>query len=186
MAITPGPNNVLLANSGLRFGLRRTAPLVMGIQAGVFVQNLVVAAGLGALFISQPWLQLVLKIIGSAYVLWLAWHSLRAAGASDEEAVAPIGFLAAAAFQFANPKSWLGSIASATAFLPAGEFDPVRVVAIALVAALVGTPCNIVWTLFGVGLKRLLARPQALMVVNRVLAALLACTIVLFWFPASH
>ena len=34
--ITPGPNNLLLAASGIRFGFRRTLPHVVGIQCGVY------------------------------------------------------------------------------------------------------------------------------------------------------
>jgi threonine/homoserine/homoserine lactone efflux protein len=183
MAITPGPNNILLTNSGLKFGVRRTLPLIAGVQTGVFAQNLGVAGGLGALFLSQPWLQIALKVIGSGYILWLAWHSLRSTAPTDGTEAIPIGFLTATLFQFANPKSWLSAITSATAFLGAGNIDLLRILAIAVVAAIVGTPSNFVWTLFGVGLKRILARPRALLIVNRVFATVLASTIILFWLP---
>jgi threonine/homoserine/homoserine lactone efflux protein len=181
MAITPGPNNILLANSGLAFGLRRTVPLILGVQAGVLVENLGVAFGLGALFVSQPWLHWVLKVAGTLYVLWLAIHSLRSAAPEERTTAAPIGFWAAAAFQFANPKSWIAAIASATAFLDASAFDPVRIALVALTAAIVGTPCNVVWALFGVGLRRFITRPRAMRVVTIVLAVALAATAIFFW-----
>jgi threonine/homoserine/homoserine lactone efflux protein len=38
MSITPGPNNLLLASSGVNFGLRRTLPMVFGISVGCAVQ----------------------------------------------------------------------------------------------------------------------------------------------------
>ncbi|CAK9886982.1 MAG: hypothetical protein XXXJIFNMEKO3_03432 [Candidatus Erwinia impunctatus] len=34
MSITPGPNNLLLATSGVHFGLRRTLPMMLGIVTG--------------------------------------------------------------------------------------------------------------------------------------------------------
>lgn len=38
MSITPGPNNLLLASSGVNFGLRRTLPMLFGICVGCAVQ----------------------------------------------------------------------------------------------------------------------------------------------------
>ncbi len=38
MSITPGPNNLLLASSGVNFGLRRTLPMLLGICVGCAVQ----------------------------------------------------------------------------------------------------------------------------------------------------
>ncbi len=34
MSITPGPNNLLLAASGVNFGLRRSVPMMVGITLG--------------------------------------------------------------------------------------------------------------------------------------------------------
>lgn len=184
MAITPGPNNILLANSGLTFGLRRTVPLILGVQAGVLLENVAVSFGLGALFVSQPWLHWALKVVGTGYVLWLSFHSLRSAAPEERSTATPIGFWAAAAFQFANPKSWIAAIASATAFLDAEAFDPVRIGAVAITAAVVGTPCNVVWALFGVGLRRFISQPRAMRIVSIVLAVALAATSVFFWLPS--
>ena len=40
MSITPGPNNLLLAASGVNFGLRRTLPMMLGITFGCALQCL--------------------------------------------------------------------------------------------------------------------------------------------------
>ena len=44
-SITPGPNNLMLASSGLAFGFRRTLPLLLGVQTGFQCLLLAVAAG---------------------------------------------------------------------------------------------------------------------------------------------
>jgi threonine/homoserine/homoserine lactone efflux protein len=38
MSITPGPNNLLLASSGVNFGLRKTLPMTFGITLGCALQ----------------------------------------------------------------------------------------------------------------------------------------------------
>ncbi|MFC0681264.1 LysE family translocator [Lysobacter korlensis] len=183
MAITPGPNNVLLADSGLRFGLRNTVPLILGVQTGVLVQNLLVGAGLGAVFVAHPAVQVGLKVAGTLYVLWMVWRSWSSSGLAERSSDRPVGFVAAAAFQLVNPKSWLASTASVSAFLHADRVDLAMIVLLALVAMLVGTPCNVLWAVLGLTLKRLLSTPRALVAVNRMLAALLAMTAGLFWLP---
>ena len=72
-AITPGPNNMLLTSSGANYGFMRTIPLMIGIMLGMQCILLLVAFGVGSLILLYPALHLILKIAGSAYLLWLAW-----------------------------------------------------------------------------------------------------------------
>ena len=39
MSITPGPNNLMLATSGVNFGIRRTLPMMLGIMVGCAIQT---------------------------------------------------------------------------------------------------------------------------------------------------
>ena len=43
MSVTPGPNNLMLAASGVNFGLRRTLPHILGISVGCGLQVAIVA-----------------------------------------------------------------------------------------------------------------------------------------------
>ena len=72
-SITPGPNNIMLAASGVTFGFIRTIPHILGIPLGFGIQLMLCATGLGALLVSIPELNLGLKIIGSIYLIYLAW-----------------------------------------------------------------------------------------------------------------
>ena len=56
-------------------------------------------AGLGALFSAYGPLQYALKIVGAAYMLWLAWKVANARPADDEldRSARPLTFLQAAA-----------------------------------------------------------------------------------------
>lgn len=44
MSVTPGPNNLMLAASGVNFGFRRTLPHMLGISIGVGIQIVLVAS----------------------------------------------------------------------------------------------------------------------------------------------
>jgi threonine/homoserine/homoserine lactone efflux protein len=128
MTITPGPNNILLLSSGLNFDLRRTGWHMAGILSGVLLQICVTGAGLGALFALVPELQILLKLTGSLYMLWLArrlWFTgtLHAAPANRS-----IRYGEALAFQFMNPKTWIMATTVIAVFVPAGDAYSERVV----------------------------------------------------------
>jgi len=74
---TPGPNNIMIMNSGLNFGVIRSLPHYLGICLGFPIMVLMVALGLGVIFTQYNWIKHILKILGSIYMLYLAWQILR-------------------------------------------------------------------------------------------------------------
>src|SRR5215212_447796 len=79
-SITPGPNNIMLTASGVNFGFLRTIPHMLGIGAGFMALLVAVGVGVGAIFAAAPQLQTALKVVGAAYMLWLAWRVANAVG----------------------------------------------------------------------------------------------------------
>ncbi|WP_422462107.1 LysE family translocator [Endozoicomonas sp. ALB115] len=69
-SITPGPNNIMLAASGVNYGFARSIPHMLGVSIGFFILFLGVAFGLGSVFERYPQLKTGLKYIGSMY----QWH----------------------------------------------------------------------------------------------------------------
>lgn len=68
-AITPGPNNMLLTTSGANFGFMRSLWLMVGIMLGMQSILLLVAFGVGGMILLHPSLHLILKVLGSLYLL---------------------------------------------------------------------------------------------------------------------
>ena len=73
-SVTPGPNNLMLLASGVNFGFRRTIPHIFGISTGFLVLVLAVGFGLGEVFTRVPLAYQILKWVGIAYLLYLAWN----------------------------------------------------------------------------------------------------------------
>jgi threonine/homoserine/homoserine lactone efflux protein len=179
--ITPGPNNALLLASGIRFGFGRTVRHVAGTAAGMGVLVLAVAGGIGVLLLALPGAELVLRLVGSAYLLYLAWRIARSRGADRTEVSRPLGVLDAAAFQFVNPKAWLFALAAVGAFLPA-ELAPVAAaLAVAAIIAVVILGTASVWAAGGAALSRVLGDGRAQRPVNLTLALLLAASVAFIW-----
>lgn len=171
-SVTPGPNNIMLLASGVNFGFRRTLPHMLGIALGHAFMVFVVGVGLVGMFISYPPARTALTIISVAYMLWLAWKIAHAAPPDGSTSKGrPLTFLQAAAFQWVNPKAWIMSLGAVTLYAPGQEW--LAVAWVAGVFVLVNFPSVSVWALAGVGLRRLLQRPDLLRAFNYTMAALL-------------
>ena len=72
MFLTPGPNNIMLTASGIRFGFKKTIPHLLGIPLGHTIQISLVTLGLGVIFKNYPFTQIILKFLGCGYLFFLA------------------------------------------------------------------------------------------------------------------
>lgn len=176
MSITPGPNNVMLTAAGATFGFRRTVPHMLGVCVGFSIELLAVCAGLGAIFIRWPELQIVLRWVGAAYLLYLGVRMLSGGDAKSGLATRPVTFLEAAIFQFLNPKAWVMTLTAATLFLPRELGVLAADAYMVAVMVLINLPCIAVWALFGSSLRTFLARPASRMGFNAAMAVALAAT----------
>lgn len=115
--IVPGPNNFMLLNSGLNYGIKKSLPFYLGVCLGIPLLVLVVALGCGAVFIRYHWLEVLLKGMGSTYMLYLAYQiGLSHTKAREGHLVRPFGFFKAIAFQWVNPKAWVMAIGAVSLF----------------------------------------------------------------------
>jgi len=76
--LTPGADMMFCFAQGARSGWRAALAASAGISAGAFVHVTLAGLGLGALITSFPWLFGAIRWVGAAYLLWLAWKTLRA------------------------------------------------------------------------------------------------------------
>ena len=161
-SITPGPNNIMLTSSGIWFGFRRSLPHMLGVTAGFGLLAALCAIGMGGVLLALPGIALVLKVLGSAYLVWLAWQLCRMRiGAAASAGARPMSFWGAAAFQFANPKAWVMGITGAAAFMPMLHNLPVPlgILLYCLVFCAINLPCVSLWAGAGAALRRYLERP---------------------------
>lgn len=176
-SITPGPNNMMLLSSGVNFGLRRTIPHMIGIELGFASVLVAVGFGLGALFQSFPTIYLMLKVVGGLYLLWIAWSIGTSRALGDGKTTGqPMTLLAAAAFQWVNPKAWVMAVSAMAAF--ADPTKPVFSVLLVSVAFVVlALPCQGGWAAFGALLRDWLSHPVRLKWFNITMAVLLVLSL---------
>ena len=171
-SITPGPNNILLTASGANFGFRRTIPHMLGIGAGFLSLIFATGLGLGAVVLASPLLHQALKLVGAAYLVWLAWQLARAGAVESTTRIRPMRFHEAALFQYVNPKAWMMAVGAIAAFTTPGGDYALELTLIAVIFAVINLPCVSLWALFGVAIGKCLSNDAARRVFNFAMAGL--------------
>ncbi|MFT5484939.1 MAG: threonine/homoserine/homoserine lactone efflux protein [Halieaceae bacterium] len=184
--ITPGPNNLLLAASGIRYGFRRTLPHVVGVQSGVCMLVALCGIGLGQILLSAPMAMIVLKVFGTAYLMYLAWKIIGFVPVdSTADYAAPMTVVQALIFQFSNPKAWM--MATTGLNISLGITDSMLIAVLLLCGgfASLGVLCNFIWVMMGASLQRAFAVPLYRYWINGFLAAITVATVILLWLPLN-
>lgn len=78
--LTPGVDFVYVSASGIQGGPRIGMAAAVGINLGVGLHVIAAAAGLSALLLAYPGAYRAIKLIGAAYLLWLAWQAWTSSG----------------------------------------------------------------------------------------------------------
>ncbi|GAA6151004.1 LysE family translocator [Pseudoteredinibacter isoporae] len=86
LAFAPGPDNIFVLTQSAMNGPRAGILITLGLCTGLIVHTLAVAAGVAAIFQVSAMAFTALKVVGAAYLLYLAWGAFRAdAQAIDTE-----------------------------------------------------------------------------------------------------
>jgi threonine/homoserine/homoserine lactone efflux protein len=181
MYITPGPNNTMLAASAASYGIRATLPHMLGIACGFTFMMVLLMGGLGSVVLAWPLLLPIMRWVGAAWMLLLAWK-IATADRYGADPAGPqghvLGFGGAAAFQWVNPSAWLVVTAAAGMFIRPGENLWTQTVWISAVFFVIAIPCMLPWVLLGCEAGHFLRSPGWRRAFNRAMALLLVASIV--------
>lgn len=181
MSFTPGPNTTLSTALAANGGLRRAMPFVCAVPLGWSALLLLCALGLGTLVLAVPLLGWAVKIVGVAYLLWLAFKLSQARQLGEADAARlQVGFWQGVALQFVNIKAWMLALAIVGGWI-AGRADPAQRLAVVVPTMLVfAFASNLLYATLGSLLRDWLRGPlgsgKRLMAFNRVMAAVLVVT----------
>lgn len=174
MSVTPGPNNLMVLFSSVRFGARSTLSHIVGASTGSAALLLLVGLGLHEVFTAVPALQLAMKYCGAAYILYLAWKILGSDGGTQTTGgTRPMSVLGAAIFQLINPKSWIMASVAISTCLP-DAFSLADIGFYTVLFAAISFPCVGVWAWCGGMIKRYLMNERIVRRFNQSCAGLLA------------
>ena len=182
MSFSPGPNTTLSTALAANLGLRRALRFCVAVPTGWTLLMLGSGLGLGALVLGVPALRWGVKVVGVAYMFWLAWKLSGAAQLAQVDAARlNVGFWQGVGLQFLNIKAWMLALTLTAGWVvnAAGQpsTNPGERLAI-ICAVMVGFAftSNFTYALVGSLLRQWLAQGRRLLWFNRVLAAVLVAT----------
>ncbi len=181
MWATPGPNNMMLTYSGARFGMRATAPHLAGIVLGTCILNLLAILGLKPLIAQWPELLLVLKIVGSIWLVIIGWKMAHASGIGSASEEKPMAFFAAVLFQFANPKAISATLALVSLVLVALEQKPGLLWLVLLIIPPLSLVSILPWAIAGRSIRRFLSTPRRWKIFTWMTGGLTAACALFLW-----
>jgi len=78
LALAPGPDNLFVLAQSALYGPRAGLLVTLGLCSGLVAHTLAVAGGVAVLFASSPLAFMLLKVVGSLYLFYLAYGAWRA------------------------------------------------------------------------------------------------------------
>ena len=182
IAISPGPGNIFFIANALRFGFWRVFPANMGYHLAMFILTLIVGLGLGAVLNNYPNVLISLRVLGGAYILWLA-YKIATGGTDisvDKAASACPTFWDGFILLVLNPKGYAVMLLYHSQFASQNSYG---VVGFAIIVATMFTFTNfsvfMPYSALAGRIGSFIATPERVQWMNRILGGLLA--LVAFW-----
>jgi threonine/homoserine/homoserine lactone efflux protein len=107
LVFSPGPANIVFAASGAKVGVRRSLPLVAGVDTIFIIKSIVIGFGLGQVINTYPNIMNSMQFIGALYLVYLAITFIRNSSDASKINQKKLGFLDGIIIQTLNSKGWL-------------------------------------------------------------------------------
>ena len=180
-AYTPGPNNVVASYSGFNFGITKTLPHIFGVTLGFTSLVLFLSIGLINFFKLFPIVQVVIKYLGTLFLLYLA-YKIAFSNKTDEKVVKqPIGFIETFFFQFINPKGVVVAMTTVSTFVDV-QFNYLRdSIIVTTVYFFMAIGSITTWCLIGKYLRKFATSKKFITNFNYTMSFLLIVCVILFY-----
>lgn len=115
MTGTPGPGNLTHMAIGQSTGFRSALPFLAGTTCGAVCLDTAVGFGLGEVLMASEAVALALKVVGTVYILYLAWKVVNLTVDAPGE-VRRFSFRDGALIHPLSPKSWAMAVVGFSQF----------------------------------------------------------------------
>ena len=152
---------------------------IYGIVTGFFLLLLLCGFFSNLLFTALPSVEPVMRWIGTAYILYLAYGTFRASFSLQEKSDQYLwGFYRGVLLQFVNPKAIIYGLTLYSVFLNPLIGNPFYIILFSLGFAFIGFCALLTWSLFGAIINQYLHHLKLKIIINSILSLLLVYTAV--------
>jgi threonine/homoserine/homoserine lactone efflux protein len=178
---SPGPNNIVTSYTSFNFGFKKTIPTMLGVIIGWMSMVIILQMGSGAVFKKFEELQIVIKVLGSIYLLIMAYKLSTSKTISGKSTIKPVTFLSTFFFQFVNPKAIIYALLAISMFVDVQNNylrDSIALTAVFFFGA-VGS--QLTWCLVGKYLRKFATNDKFIKNFNYVMSFLLIVCVIMFY-----
>ena len=181
LGFTPGPNNGVAAYSGFNFGIRKTLPLILGVGLGYTTLIILINFVLISSFKNYPIIQEIIRILGTFFLIYLAYKISFSKISSDGKTENPVKFFDKFIFQFINPKGVMAGVTLSSNFVEQGENYLNHSIWVILVCSLTAFLSITSWTFLGKFLRKFATNNNFIKRFNYAMSLLLIVCIIGFY-----
>ena len=181
LGFTPGPNNAVAAYSGFNFGIRKTLPLILGVGFGYTVLIILINFVLISTFKNYPIIQEIIKVLGTFFLIYLAYKISFSKISSDGKTENPVKFLDKFIFQFINPKGVMAGVTLSSNFVEQGENYLNHSIWVIVVCSVTAFLSITSWTFLGKFLRKFATNNNFIKRFNYAMSLLLIVCIIGFY-----
>jgi len=180
LGFTPGPNNAVASFSAFNFGIKKTLPIIMGVGLGYTVLVILSNFILISIFEQYPILQDIIKILGTFFLIYLAYKISFSVSSSKNENKNPVKFYETFFFQFINPKGVMAAITLISKFVREESFLSTSI-AVILVCSITAFLSISSWALLGKFLRKFATNNNFINRFNYAMSIILLFCVVSFY-----
>jgi len=181
LGFTPGPNNAVAAYSGFNFGIRKTLPLILGVGFGYTTLIILINFVLISTFKNYPIIKEIIRLLGTVFLIYLAYKISFSKISSDGRTENPVKFLDKFIFQFINPKGVMAGITLSSNFVEQGESYLNHSIWVILVCSVTAFLSITSWTFLGKFLRKFATNNNFIKRFNYAMSLLLIVCIIGFY-----
>ena len=171
LMLTPGPAVLMIANIGVNFDFRKGVPFVFGVIVGANVVALSVVLGIASVINTYTLLRLILLIISSIFIFYLAVKILMQNSVKETTSnFRKINFYDGLVLQILNPKNYIVQITLFSGFLIWNDNFILEAFIKLVIANMIWFPMHLLWLLLGVTLKKMQLSRKSLKILNMFMA----------------
>lgn len=179
ISVSPGAGAVVSMNYGLKYGLKKSYPIIFGLQLGLLTQTFVVVIGLGAIIAKSVLIFTIIKWVGVLYLVYIGLSKIFEKVETIEEGEHLKNYSAKKAFSLAtfinltNPKATVFLVAFIPQFLNPNESMWIQFIIISATLCAIDIIVMTGYSSMASRLKFLIKDVKAMKIQNRITGSFL-------------
>jgi threonine/homoserine/homoserine lactone efflux protein len=180
LGFTPGPNNAVASYSGFNFGIKKTIPLILGVGLGYTTLVIIINFALISTFKQFPIIQEIIRILGTFFLIYLAYKIAASNTSQDEIKKNPVSFFDTFIFQFVNPKGVMAALTLISKFVSESNYLMTSIMVI-IVCSITAFLSITTWTFLGKFLRKFATNNSFIKRFNYAMSFLILACIIGFY-----